>query len=248
MDPFATVANNYDIMIDWPARLARERPFFEQLIGERPASRVLDVGCGTGHHSRLFAELGLEVIGLDPSEAMLARARELTLGENPRFVLGGFTDIPTLPGVFDLVVVLGNTLAYAKNAADLAVILRRIGSVIAPGGRLCLQVVNFDSLPVGESRWLPLIHRESDGRDYLFLREYRRVGRQVEFTIISLIKNGEWNRMVERSMHFPLTGQEVAKALRRVGFGNVQLFGDYQRAPYESDKSPSLVVLAEMGV
>ncbi len=37
--------------------------------------RAADVGCGTGIFTRLLAERGLEVVGVDPSEDMLAVAR-----------------------------------------------------------------------------------------------------------------------------------------------------------------------------
>ena len=41
----------------------------------QPADRVADVGCGTGILSRLLAERGLAVVGIDPNEDMLAEAR-----------------------------------------------------------------------------------------------------------------------------------------------------------------------------
>jgi SAM-dependent methyltransferase len=44
--------------------------------GTRPPALVADVGCGTGISTRLLAERGLEVIGIDPNEEMLVRARE----------------------------------------------------------------------------------------------------------------------------------------------------------------------------
>ena len=95
-DPYATLAQHYDIMVDWAARLARERPFFARLLREHGIRSVLDVGCGAGHHARMFADLGASALGLDPSEPMIARARALTLGDHPCFVLGGFAEIPAL--------------------------------------------------------------------------------------------------------------------------------------------------------
>jgi SAM-dependent methyltransferase len=41
----------------------------------RPGDRVVDVGCGTGILTRLVASRGLEVVGVDPNEDMLAEAR-----------------------------------------------------------------------------------------------------------------------------------------------------------------------------
>lgn len=37
------------------------------LLGLEPGQRILDVGCGTGRHSRAFAALGFDVVGVDIS-------------------------------------------------------------------------------------------------------------------------------------------------------------------------------------
>src|SRR6185295_10044902 len=40
-----------------------------------PGDRVADLGCGTGISTRLLAARGLDVVGIDPNEDMLASAR-----------------------------------------------------------------------------------------------------------------------------------------------------------------------------
>ncbi len=45
-------------------------------LGAQPGDTVLDVGCGTGHFTRLFAErAGVRIVGLDPDLAWLRFAR-----------------------------------------------------------------------------------------------------------------------------------------------------------------------------
>jgi len=39
-------------------------------------SRILDIGCGTGHHVSALASNNIEVIGIDQSTSMIARAKE----------------------------------------------------------------------------------------------------------------------------------------------------------------------------
>src|SRR2546426_3565098 len=57
----------------------RARPFLDllALVRPRPGMRVVDLGCGTGElTARLHQELAArETLGIDRSEAMLARAR-----------------------------------------------------------------------------------------------------------------------------------------------------------------------------
>lgn len=243
-DPYASVAETYDLMIDWPARLARERPFFAALLPDAAGIRVLDVGCGTGHHSAMFAELGAEVIGLDSSSAMIARARELFSGENPRFVTGSFGDVAHLPGKFDIIAVLGNSLAYVRNGDELTKILLEMRHQLTARGRLCIQLVNYDSLLAEESRWLPLIHRQAGETEYLFLREYQRLGAQVAFTIVTLHNEAGWSQTTERSLHLAITGQLLREGLQQAGFSHIDLYGDFQRALYRPASSGALIAVA----
>jgi len=66
------------------AQYAKGRPDFHHeaitriaaaLEIEEPVERAVDVGCGTGQSTRALLPLAKEIIGLDISEAMIARAR-----------------------------------------------------------------------------------------------------------------------------------------------------------------------------
>lgn len=46
------------------------------LLAAKPGERILDLGCGTGHHAAQLAEAGASVIGIDSSAGMIARARQ----------------------------------------------------------------------------------------------------------------------------------------------------------------------------
>lgn len=48
-----------------------------ELLALRPGERIVDLGCGTGGLTAQIAAAGVEVVGIDASEAMIARAREL---------------------------------------------------------------------------------------------------------------------------------------------------------------------------
>jgi trans-aconitate methyltransferase len=48
-----------------------------ELLAPRPGERIVDLGCGTGGLTARIAAAGAEVVGIDASEAMIARAREL---------------------------------------------------------------------------------------------------------------------------------------------------------------------------
>ena len=60
---------------------------------------IADIGCGTGATSRVFADIGLDVIGIDLSPNMIAEARRLNPGL--RFQVGSMTKLDFEDGQFD---------------------------------------------------------------------------------------------------------------------------------------------------
>src|SRR5688500_9987195 len=48
-----------------------------ELLAPQPGERIVDLGCGTGGLTAQIAAAGAAVVGVDASETMIARAREL---------------------------------------------------------------------------------------------------------------------------------------------------------------------------
>jgi 2-polyprenyl-3-methyl-5-hydroxy-6-metoxy-1,4-benzoquinol methylase len=59
-----------------------ECDFIEREISFNKNLRILDIGCGTGRHSRELAKRGYSITGIDLSESQLNRAKELAEKEN----------------------------------------------------------------------------------------------------------------------------------------------------------------------
>ena len=76
-----------------------------ELAGDGP---VLELAIGTGRLAIPLAERGLEVHGVDASEAMVAKLREKPGGDRIPVAMGDFADVP-VEGVFSLVFVAVNT-------------------------------------------------------------------------------------------------------------------------------------------
>jgi len=124
-------------------RAEREQPFHDlvALITRRPAGRVVDLGCGTGQltaglHRELAAD---ETVGVDSSEAMLERCREIDVA-GVRFERGDISAWePDAP--FD--VVFSN--AALQWVPDHPALLVRLRSMLADRGEMAVQVpANFD--------------------------------------------------------------------------------------------------------
>jgi ubiquinone/menaquinone biosynthesis C-methylase UbiE len=90
------------------------------------ATSVLDVGCGTGH----WLTLRPVIVGLDPSAAMLARARDVALGA--RLVRGRAEQLPFPDESFDRLFCV-NALHHFDDRVQFFAEARR---VLRPGGGL----------------------------------------------------------------------------------------------------------------
>jgi ubiquinone/menaquinone biosynthesis C-methylase UbiE len=102
------------------------------LLADRaiPDLRVLDCGCGTGRFSKLFSDLGAEVVGVDTSPRMLAIAQS-------KVPTGTFqiADVLNLPfrSEFDLVIssqVLTHLHRYREPLEAMRAALRPHGTII----------------------------------------------------------------------------------------------------------------------
>src|ERR1700684_3106485 len=115
------------------------RPVSDRLIAAadaRPVHRIIDTGCGCGDTTIDFAARvmpGGEVLGLDISEPMLARARERAPSGLPaRFVLADATVYDFEPEWADLAVSRFGVMFFADPARSFANLRRGL----KPGGRL----------------------------------------------------------------------------------------------------------------
>ncbi|MDF5732493.1 MAG: methyltransferase domain-containing protein [Rhizonema sp. PD38] len=124
----------------------RSRPFYDlvNLVRRQEDLRVLDLGCGSGKltqylHHKLVAR---ETVGLDASENMLYKARQLE-GNGLRFEFGQIEDDP-VPGKFDLV--FSNAALQWVNGHE--ALFEKLRAKLLPNGQLALQVPAMDSEPV----------------------------------------------------------------------------------------------------
>lgn len=97
---------------------------------------LLDGGCGMGRYSRIAAELGARVVGMDLSQAVRA-ARELSQGPGILgFTRGDLLRTPFRPGSFDQIVSLG----VLDHTPDPRAAFLELARLLRPGGRIAIWV------------------------------------------------------------------------------------------------------------
>lgn len=114
----------------------------------RPGMRLLDVGAGTGREAIAFARAGLDVTGIDVSERMVDRARELAAaaGVPVRFEIAEPATYDPAHG-FDIVYLGTGVYNHIPTRERRVATLRQVTHLVELGGFVVLAPVLFPPLP-----------------------------------------------------------------------------------------------------
>lgn len=170
---------------DFSRRRVLDAPMLDRVAQVAPA-RVLDLGCGEGRFCRKMSALGCDVTGVDPTEALLTRARHLG---GASYRLGRAEALPFKNACFDLVVSYLSLIdiEHVETALD------EVARVLAPGGRLLIAnlagVATASDIKGGGWELLP------DGGRRLIIHRYLE-----NHAILS-----EWKTMSVTNWHRPLS-------------------------------------------
>lgn len=131
-----------------------DEAFVQPIIDSLPVGVALDAACGTGRYAQFLAERGHQVIGVDGSPEMLARARVRV--PKGTFVHGDLDRLPVADNAADLVVC---TLALTHDR-DLGQVIAEFARVLCPSGHLLIADIHPELLALGSIPHL----RDTDGR------------------------------------------------------------------------------------
>ncbi|KAJ8012635.1 hypothetical protein DPEC_G00044940 [Dallia pectoralis] len=111
----------------------------------RPHALAVDLGCGTGQNSRLFAPYFKEMVGIDISECQLEEAKTVPGFNNITYRKGTAEELPFPDGSVDLL-----TAASAAHWFDQQRFLMEATRVLKPHGCMALTcIANSLSLHYG---------------------------------------------------------------------------------------------------
>jgi SAM-dependent methyltransferase len=256
LDEYGASAEFYDYV---PPYSNRPDIAFWTAAAVESGGPVLEVGCGTGRVLIPTARAGIEIVGLDLSQSMLAvcrrglaeepddvRARVTLVGADMRdFELGRQFALATMPfRPFQ------HLITVEEQIACLGAIRRHL----APGGRLILDLFN-PSLPalVDESRSEEYGDEPEfvmpDGRRVV--RRFRTVRRDwlaqvqdVEMIYYVAHPDGRQERLVHSFPMRYLFRYEAEHLLARCGFRIGALYSDFDRHPYGATYPGELIFVA----
>ena len=204
--------------------------FYLALAEELGARRIIDLGCGTGLLTCELASADRQVLGVDPSPAMLAVARRRPDAGRVQWVEGDATTLGAPDA--DLVLMTGNVAQVFLEDADWLAALQAIHAALRQGGYLAFESRNpedrawerwnrsatysrFDSPNGPMETWLDLV-RVGDGRiafegHNVFLATGEVVVTESELRFRGL--------------------DELARSLSASAFALEHVYGDWHRGP-----------------
>jgi 2-polyprenyl-3-methyl-5-hydroxy-6-metoxy-1,4-benzoquinol methylase len=215
--------NRWDELINWKARWESEQGFFQDVLRQYEAARVLDAACGTGFHTVMLARDGFNVVGADGSPEMVRKAQE-----NAR--RAGISDLPVVQAEwtrmtdvfpekkFDAIVCLGNAFTHLFEEEDRKTALGEFRSILNDDGVVIIDHRNYDKI----------LDREFESK-----HQHYYLGESVDAYPEEITE--EFVRMRYQyadgsSYHLtmcPIRQNYVTELLRDAGFQNVRRYGDF---------------------
>lgn len=263
--------DDYDELVDWDRRLAREAPLFRALFAEAGVRSVADVGAGSGWHAIMFASWGLAVTAVDPDPWMLERARAnvARAGAAVRVAPGALGEVAGILGSpVDAVTCTGNALPHVASREALRAALADLAAALRPGGVLVLHFLNHHRLVSQRVRTIKPVFRETPEGDRFFLRlmDVTPDGEHILFDFVTLTRDralrdappapeawaaslaadptGGWRVESRRSVHLVIDHRAIVAELAAAGFAEATVYGDHARKPLDEDADESIVVVA----
>ena len=150
---------------------AAEWPSIRALLPDLRRKAVLDLGCGFGWFCRWAREQGAaRVFGLDISENMLARAREMTADPAITYQRADL-EHATLPAAAFGLAYSSLALHYVENLPGL---MEQMRKCLAPEGRFVFSVEHPIFTAPDRPEWI-----EVEGRRYWLLNNYLKEGQRT---------------------------------------------------------------------
>lgn len=235
---------DYDTMTGFEKRFVHERPFFNMLLERYSIRTALDAGAGTGFHSLLMAELGVEMTAIDVSKKMLERVKEHAKVRHLKIDIAqsSFEDLPDrVHRKFDAVLCMGNSLPHLSTKGDVEHSLKNFATVLHSGGILFLQILNYNRILANRER----VQSVKELGGVTFVRFYEFHSDHVIFNILKLKKeNGQPLQELESVRLRPILKEELVRVLFEAGFSEVHTHGSIMLDDFHEKSSKDLVVLA----
>jgi len=203
-------------------------PVVNLLVELAGSGRALELGIGTGRIALPLARQGVQVHGIELSNAMAARLRAKPGGQEIGVTIGDFATT-TVDGTFSVAYLVFNTIMNLTTQAAQVACFRNVAAHLEPGGCFVIEVgiPALRQLPAGET-----IHAFHVGETSWGLDEYD-VARQGLISHHFRIVDGKLERL---SIPFRYTWPAELDLMAELGGMRLRdRWSGWKREPFTSD-------------
>jgi glycine/sarcosine N-methyltransferase len=242
---YDSLADEYDEMTDLESRFSRETPIFQSLVKKYHIEKALDAGCGTGFHSVLLAQLGLQITATDISENMLHLTQKNAKRKKVQIeiIQASFDDLnKNVNKIYDAVFCLGNSLVHILKEKELLNSMENIYGILKSSGQLFIQMLNYNRILKNRER----IQSVKNVNGKIFVRFYDFIDKKLLFNVLTIQKQESEMKHSLRSVEiFPWQSADIVRILLNAGYSKTQLFGSMSLNTYDELSSKDLVIVAQ---
>ena len=198
-----------------------------------PASKILDLACGKGRHSRYLASLGYDVTGIDLSSKSIAFAKKFEK-ENLHFAVHDMC-VPYKKGGFTSVFNLFTSFGYFDNEQDNLTTIKAIKTNLSNKG---LAVIDFLNVAYVTANLVKSEIKIVEGITFQIKRE---ISNGYIHKHISFSANNKKHQFTEKVRAFTL--EDFKNYFKDAGLDLKQTFGDYHLNPFNAATSERLILI-----
>jgi 2-polyprenyl-3-methyl-5-hydroxy-6-metoxy-1,4-benzoquinol methylase len=193
-------------------------------------SKLVEVGCANGKLTNALSEYN--IIGIDLEKSFIDAARSKY--KRVSFERCNMLDITDLNSNFDGIFTFGNTLVHL-SIDDIKIFINKAYGILNKGGKLLIQILNYDNILDNSIEELPLIDNEA----ITFIRSYSHGDRFIFNTTLKIKSEGQ---EVKNSIELtPIRKKELLGILEEAGFRKINVYGSFDKDKYSSRSLPLIV-------
>lgn len=206
------------------------------VLNPRPGSKMLDVACGRGRHSRILAGYGYDVTGIDLAARSIAFARQYET-EHLHFYQHDMRSI-FFTNYFDMAFNFFTSFGYFRTKRENDNAIRSVRLSLKAGGIFVLDYLNVQ---YSLDHFVPESVKDIDGVIYHLSKWYD----ETHFYKRILIEDHALENPVvytEKVARFTL--EDFNAMFDRVGLRVGHVYGSYTMEPFDRKESPRLLLVA----
>lgn len=216
----------------------------------KEGSKVLDIACGTGNYSIALTDLGHKVDGIDLDDKMIEMAKEKSeaKGLKINFVAGDMREVKDIfsHDKYDLVFCIGNSLVHLQTKEEIEKLFKGINSIMNNGGKLIIQIINYDRILKHNVDFLPEINRQEDGVRFIRKYSHKTEENRIYFNTEIIVQDNEEEKSYTNSIPLlPLQSFELVEIFEKAGFKDIKLYGDFKGSDHSLQSYPTIAVASK---